>query len=70
MQTVIANSGSRGDFVKVDPNGTLLVTQGDSIVRLTAPAGGSFSSPEPGSVGLIAGGLGLLAVLRGRRKRV
>ena len=44
-QTVIASGGSRGDFVKVDPsNGTLLLTQSDSILRLT---GGVFSVPHP-----------------------
>src|SRR5262249_27232956 len=53
-QTDIANGGSRGDFVKVDPNnGTLLLIQSDSIVRLTAPAGGGFEGaavPEPSSL--------------------
>lgn len=35
-QTVIASGGSRGDFVQVDPtNGTLLVTQSDSIMRIS-----------------------------------
>ena len=29
----------------------------------------SFSNPEPGTWGLIAGGLGLLAVVRARRRR-
>jgi hypothetical protein len=35
-QTVLASGGSRGDFVAVDPtNGTLLVTQSDSIMRIS-----------------------------------
>jgi hypothetical protein len=33
-QTIIASGGSRGDFVTVDPNGTLLLTQSDRIMRL------------------------------------
>jgi len=41
--TVIANGGSRGDFVSVDPNNnTLLLTQTDRIMRLAAPTGGGF----------------------------
>lgn len=56
VQTLIASGGSRGDFVTVDPtNGTLLLTQTDSALRLTAPAGGGFGTavPEPGSVTLL-----------------
>ncbi len=71
-QTLIASGGSRGDFVTVDPNGTLLITQTSSIVRLTPGAGGSFSStPEPGTVGLLlASGLsGAGLLLRRRRAR-
>lgn len=37
VQTLIASGGSRGDFVTPDPNGTLLLTQTDRILRLTAP---------------------------------
>ena len=54
VQTVIASGGSRGDFVTVDPNGSLLLTQSDSIQRLT-PRQGSFNVPEPGSVALLVG---------------
>jgi hypothetical protein len=55
VQTVIASGGSRGDFVKVDPsNGTLILTQTDTVVRLTPPAGGGFvggpAVPEPSSL--------------------
>jgi hypothetical protein len=44
-QTVIATGGSRGGEVIVDPNGTLLLTQSDSLVRLS-------SVPEPVGMGL------------------
>ena len=48
VQTVIGNGGSRGDFVTLDPNnGTLLLTQSDSILRLTPPNGGFGPSPVP-----------------------
>lgn len=44
IQTVIAAGGSRGDFVTVDPhNGSLLLTQTDSILRLS---GGVFAVPH------------------------
>jgi hypothetical protein len=33
-QSVVASGGSRGDFAHVDPNGSALLTQTDSIVRL------------------------------------
>jgi DNA-binding beta-propeller fold protein YncE len=60
-QTVIASGGSRGDFVTLDPsNGSLLVTQSDSILRLSPPVGG-FAVPEPSSILLLtAGTLGVL----------
>jgi hypothetical protein len=49
VQTTIASGGSRGDFVTVDPStNTLLITQSDSILRLT---GASFIAvPEPASI--------------------
>jgi len=63
-KTVIANGGSRGDFLTVDPtNDTLLGTQGDRIMRLH---GGTFV-PEPGSTGLGAVVGWLLLMARGRR---
>jgi hypothetical protein len=73
-QTVIASGGSRGDFVTAAPDGSLLLTQTDSILRLTPPAGGSFvvpvgggdpSTPEPSSLALL--GLGGFALLAWRR---
>lgn len=73
VQTLIASGGSRGDFVAVDPNGSLLLTQTDDIERLT-PINGSFDSGVPGPIagtglpGLILASGGLL-VWR-RRKQV
>jgi hypothetical protein len=50
-QTLIAQGGSRGDFVTVDPtNDTLLLTQTDNVVRLS---GAQFTSvPEPSPLAL------------------
>jgi hypothetical protein len=54
VQTLLATGGSRGDYVKVDPNNnTLLLTQTDSILRLTPPSGGGFGPlPEPSSLAM------------------
>jgi hypothetical protein len=73
-QTLIAKGGSRGDFVSVDPtNDTLLLTQTDSIVRLSAPSGGGFggnATPEPSTVASFAlGALGLAGLLLRARRR-
>jgi len=46
-QTILASGGSRGDFVTVDPNGSLLLTQSDRVLRLTAPSGGGFGNSTP-----------------------
>ncbi len=81
LQTLLASGGSRGDFVTVDPNnGSLLLTQMDSIVRLTPPAGGGFGGsapsgpagdapgvPEPSTLALF--GLGGIALAGWRRWR-
>ncbi len=68
--TALTHGGSRGDFVTVDPtNGSLLLTQTDSILRLTAPEGGSFSeAPEPGTVLTMLAGLGVLGLARRRNR--
>lgn len=42
--TLIATGGSRGDYIAVDPNGSLLVTTGYGVWRLTPPAGDSLES--------------------------
>ena len=69
VATTIGTGGSRGDFVTVDPNGTLLLTQTDRILRLAAPQGGSFGVPESGTLALM-GSLSVMALglLRRRRK--
>ena len=72
-QTVIGTGGSRGDFVTVDPpNGSLLLDQSDSILRLNAPLGGGFgpmTAPRnPSSLMLFAGGAVGLAIYGWRRK--
>ncbi len=72
VATELASGGSRGDFVAVDPtNGSLLITQSDRILRLTAPAGGGFGSvPEPSSILMIVTALPMgLAYVRIRRRR-
>lgn len=69
LQTVIFAGGSRGDFVTVDPNGTLLITQGDSILRLTA-RDGSFTDgvPEPSTWAMMILGFCGIGFMAYRRK--
>lgn len=65
-QVVIATGGSRGDFVKVDPNdGSLLLTQTDRILRLSNH--GAFV-PEPTSV--VLWGIGAVGILLYGRRRL
>ena len=68
-QTVIATGGSRGDFLTADPNnGTLMVTQFDSVMRLTAPQGGGFLAavPEPSTIVMWLVGFGVFMVTRAK----
>jgi|GEM_PF-2214246 len=70
-QTVLVQGGSRGDFVTVDGNnGSLLFTQTDSVLRLTAPSGGGFVSgvPEPETYALLLAGMAILGVAARRRQ--
>lgn len=74
-QTLIATGATGGAFVYIDPNnGSLMVTESDTIYRLTPAAGGSFgpeqsaTTPEPGSLLLLGSGLAALAKLIRRRR--
>jgi hypothetical protein len=71
-QILMFTGGGRGDFVTVDPlNGTLLVTQTSSILRLTPIAGGfdvPGNVPLPATLPLFLAGLGVVALMA-RRKR-
>jgi len=75
VQTLIATGGSRGDFVSLDPNGSLFLSQTDRVLRLSPPAGGCFgancgsSVPEPSSSVLVFSGLGLIYLTRRLRRR-
>ena len=71
-KTLIASGGSRGDFATPDPNGTLLLTQSTTLMRLTAPPGGRFTAaPEPSQIAALGfAGLGLGGLLlRARQKK-
>lgn len=56
---IIANGGTRGDFVSVDTsNGTLFLSQNEQVARLTCGVNCSFSStPEPGTLSLLGTGV-------------
>jgi hypothetical protein len=67
----IANGGSRGDFVGVDGNnGTLFLSQTDSVDRLSCGPGCGFvqvTTPEPGTLLMLSTGLLALAGAIGRK---
>jgi len=66
-KNLVNDGSSRGDFVTIDPNGTLLLTQSSSIVRLSFEGGGFVTTPLP--AGVWAGGLTALGgVFYGRRR--
>ncbi|MBS0360721.1 MAG: PEPxxWA-CTERM sorting domain-containing protein [Proteobacteria bacterium] len=72
--TVIASGGSRGDYVGFDgSNGTLFLSQGDSLLRLGLTGGdigggGGPTVPEPATWALMLLGFGAMgATLRRRR---
>ena len=79
LQTLLATGGSRGDFVTVDPsNDTILITQADTVLRLTAPSGGGFETAVPlppafwSGLTLLMGlaGISLLAKYRASRRQI
>jgi len=71
-ETTIASGGNRGDYAGLDTaGGTLFLSQNDSLMRITAPAGcsiGSNPTPEPSGLALLAAGLPMLGMLRRRRE--
>ena len=69
LQTLLATGGSRGDFVAPDPNGSLLISQSDRVVRLNGGFGGVVV-PETNSALFGAAVLGIMAFETfGRRRR-
>jgi hypothetical protein len=73
MQTTIADGGSRGDLVSVDPfDSSLFITQTDRVMRLSGPVGSGFGPnpvPEPASMALFGIGVLGLVAYAWRKKR-
>ncbi|HEX4809815.1 MAG TPA: PEP-CTERM sorting domain-containing protein [Bryobacteraceae bacterium] len=72
---IIADDGTRGDFVSPDTsNGTLFLSQNNEVARLSCGTDCSFvgpvptTTPEPASLALFGAGLAI-ALLCFRRKR-
>ncbi len=73
-KTLLANGGTRGDYVSPDTsNGTLFLAYSDTVMRLSCGAGCGIGSPspvpEPESVALVLGGMGVLGLALQRRQR-
>lgn len=68
---IIADGGTRGDFVSADRNnGTLFLSQYDQVARLSCGAGCTIGTtvPEPATWSLMIVGLGALGGMLRRRK--